>query len=882
VLVTGGSSGDYATSLTGAAVYQVTFVKALGGQPQPEITIFDNTLVDESNHFVPTFTAVTTPGVQAGDEVQQVEVLQPSGTFTLSLSGATVAVAVGSSDAQLAADLASLPLIGSTANVSVSGSGTAADPYEVTFIGSLAGESVPQLSVVGSTAENTIHTTYNADGSIASIGDNYSDYSYTYDGQGNAKSVDNSGSPNMPHVVLTSVFDAAGNRQSLAATINGTADFVNGYSYDELSRLIDITQQQQTGGNAVATKQVYYTLDPLGDVTGIYRSNNPTLGEQTTGPAYSTLTYNPEGLLTGIIHYHQSTALESMAWTYDALDRASTFSSNDGTATYGYDSVNEVTSAIYSTASGGHQPANESYNFDNNGNRTTVNGVTTSVSVNNEVTNDGTFTYTFDADGNRLTRERDVLSPPKPDDLVSYTWDARNRLTGVEDFSWNAATTSFVETESIAYTYDVFDHLIERVDDLIGTGTTTTQYVWDLLSPLPPGEGHGEGGIILAFTNGTLSNRYLNGPNTNAYDQYFSTLAEENVGAGTTTWDLLDNQSSVRDVIDSNGVVLDHLSYNSFGQVAYESAPSVSHIDGYTGGLYDRSTQLVYFIHRWYDPTATVWISADPSGFAAGDTNLTRYALNSGANLTDPSGLEPPGTLRLGGDPKSPFTLPVSDRVRAEQWLFNTGLSVPRGGQPPHVFTPPSKIPASAEVDEPFIDWARRNRLSPEATDTIYRGGCHILALWDLGLIAPTKRSPGLKAQAGLGWGTPWVAPGAIVFAREYDALAFAATVPGSKVFAYQNTARPLNASTPGFKPIARGQIDPAPIANNEIMCGEKNVAVYHVGPRGAYWQWMNHSRGNIKQRRNLPAGSGGNTNLPFVTTVYVVLTVAPPGGWAR
>jgi YD repeat-containing protein len=251
---------------------------------------------------------ITTAGATQVDEVQQIEATQPSGTFTLSLAGQTVPVAVGASDAQVDADLASFSSIGSTANVSVSGSGTAADPYEATFLGSLAGQSVPQLSVVGSAAENAIHTTFNADGSIASIGDNYSDYSYTYDGQGNPASVDNSGSPNMPHVVLTSAFDAAGNRSSLAATVGGVKDFLNSYSYNTLSQLYQLTQQGQSGGNAVATKSIYYTLDAIGDVTGIYRSNLIGAGATETGPGYSTLTYSTHGLLSAIDQLHDGNA----------------------------------------------------------------------------------------------------------------------------------------------------------------------------------------------------------------------------------------------------------------------------------------------------------------------------------------------------------------------------------------------------------------------------------------------------------------------------------------------------------------------------------------------------------------------------------------------
>ena len=42
--------------------------------------------------------------------------------------------------------------------------------------------------------------------------------------------------------------------------------------------------------------------------------------------------------------------------------------------------------------------------------------------------------------------------------------------------------------------------------------------------------------------------------------------------------------------------------------------------------------------NRWYDSSVGRWISPDPSGFAAGDTNLYRYVGNSPANAVDPSG----------------------------------------------------------------------------------------------------------------------------------------------------------------------------------------------------------------------------------------------------
>src|SRR2546421_515233 len=42
-----------------------------------------------------------------------------------------------------------------------------------------------------------------------------------------------------------------------------------------------------------------------------------------------------------------------------------------------------------------------------------------------------------------------------------------------------------------------------------------------------------------------------------------------------------------------------------------------------------------------YDPKTGRWISQDPLGFTAGDTNLYRYVGNSPTNATDPRGLEP-------------------------------------------------------------------------------------------------------------------------------------------------------------------------------------------------------------------------------------------------
>lgn len=62
----------------------------------------------------------------------------------------------------------------------------------------------------------------------------------------------------------------------------------------------------------------------------------------------------------------------------------------------------------------------------------------------------------------------------------------------------------------------------------------------------------------------------------------------------------------------------------------------------FTSREFDEDTGLQYNRARWYDGEVGRWISQDPLGFDAGDTNLVRYVGNSATLSIDPSGLEDP------------------------------------------------------------------------------------------------------------------------------------------------------------------------------------------------------------------------------------------------
>ena len=58
----------------------------------------------------------------------------------------------------------------------------------------------------------------------------------------------------------------------------------------------------------------------------------------------------------------------------------------------------------------------------------------------------------------------------------------------------------------------------------------------------------------------------------------------------------------------------------------------------YAGYQTDTTTGLYYVNARYYNPTAGTWMSEDPDGFSAGDSNLYRYVNNGPTDATDPSG----------------------------------------------------------------------------------------------------------------------------------------------------------------------------------------------------------------------------------------------------
>ena len=261
---------------------------------------------------------------------------------------------------------------------------------------------------------------------------------------------------------------------------------------------------------------------------------------------------------------------------------------------------------------------NESYTFDQNGNRTNGGYVT---GADNRLLSDGTFNYVYDKNGN-LIRQMRISTSYATDWETDYTWDYENRLSGV-----TIRNNSGVVQKSLAYSYDPFGN---RIGTAVTVGGVTT-YTYDV---------YDGGNLYLEVTD--PNHLATGGASAVQSHRYFYAgagipLASDNCN-GQTNWGLTDGNGTVRDVTNSSGVVQDHRTYTSSGVMSQTNA-AVDYIFGFDDLVWDGNAKLNFTPARPYSPTMGRWLEPDPSGYSAGDSNLYRAFGNNSTVNVDPSGL---------------------------------------------------------------------------------------------------------------------------------------------------------------------------------------------------------------------------------------------------
>jgi len=247
-------------------------------------------------------------------------------------------------------------------------------------------------------------------------------------------------------------------------------------------------------------------------------------------------------------------------------------------------------------------PVTTSYSYDNVGNRVTKNvgGVVTNYTYNaaDQLLTEGGLTYTYDANGNLLSRS----------DGVTYTYDAENRLA--------SHTVGGIVT---SYTYDSFGNRVRS-----NTGGSVTAYIVD------PEDSSGLAQVV-AEKNGA-------GVVTRGY-VYGNDLIRQTQG-GVSSYFHADALGSTRALTDGGGNLTDTYAYSAFGGLAGSTGGTANNYR-FAGEQIDPASGLYYLRARYLDTRTGRFLSTDP--FAGVLTNPTSlhdymYAGNNPGNLVDPSG----------------------------------------------------------------------------------------------------------------------------------------------------------------------------------------------------------------------------------------------------
>jgi len=394
---------------------------------------------------------------------------------------------------------------------------------------------------------------------------------------------------------LDFTYDGIGRR----ARMTDQDGFTVNYGYDALNRL-----QLLTDGSGVTF--VAYSYDDMGR---LFRKDNGN----STRTEYS---YDFTGRLISIENRVIGGAINSrFEYGYDVLGRTIEMITLDGTWTYDYDAIGQLTRADFAPAGGSPiAPQTLEYFYDVMGNRTSTieNGVTVLYTANlrNQYTQVGGDVLAYDADGNLLSRSG-------PSGAATYEYDQFSRLTRVvtPDGTWE-------------YQYDALGHRVAST-----VNGVRSEYLVD-----PTGLAD----VVSEYaTAGSLVARYVYG---------FGLAVRQDGTSGQRAFYDFDHLGNTAGITDVTGAEVNSYAYRPFGDSLLR-AETLDNDFEYVGmlGVMEEDNGLQFMRARFALPEIGRFIAHDPIGMNGGSANFYVYASNDPVNQADASGLFPGWAIDLAG-----------------------------------------------------------------------------------------------------------------------------------------------------------------------------------------------------------------------------------------
>jgi len=386
-------------------------------------------------------------------------------------------------------------------------------------------------------------------------------------------------------------------------------DSTTHYSFDAAGRLIQIEEgstrlQYDYDSADRLTREVQDTAQGFNSVEYQYDALDRRISRKVNGGDETKYSYNKAGQLTQIRYRDDTTSYQ-----YDGAGRLSEKTLPGGIGqTYVYDSAGRLTQIQYKN--GATLIDRLDLQYDAEGNLTRKQLVNGSLNQDTALTadydaanrmiqvtvNGKTYALTYDDNGN-LTGKSNTADAT---DTTAYTWDARNRLTGIAA----PGTTA-------TFQYDPLGRRLERT-----VNGTTTRYVYD-------------GNQVIGEIRAGQSTSLLTGLNIDeALARYAST--------GRST-QLTDQLGSVIRQINEAGTTQSTTAYSPYGE-ASTSGDDQQNGTEYTARENDE-TGLYFYRARYYDPLLKRFISEDPIGVAGG-ANTYAYVGGNPMSRIDPLGLD--------------------------------------------------------------------------------------------------------------------------------------------------------------------------------------------------------------------------------------------------
>ena len=421
------------------------------------------------------------------------------------------------------------------------------------------------------------------------------------------------------------VYDANGNMTKFT----DRRGKVTNYTYDNLNRLTfagygAVVQGQNTVYESTITythdagDRLTRTVDTIAGTMDFGYDNFDRLTSQSNPQGSVTYTYDAADRRTGMTVAGQT----AISYNYDNADRLTSITQGATNIGFVFDDANRITKLTlpngvfmdyaYNLASqltgitykqGATTLGDLTYVYDAAGRRSQLGGsfarlalpptlASSTYNVNNQLTQRGGSTLTYDNNGN-LTG----------DGTNTYTWDARNQLSSMTGPGLSA---SFV-----------YDPLGRRIRKTINGAAT--EFLYDGAN------------TVQEKVGGTPSANFLSG----GLDQLFT-----RTDATGASHFLTDGLGSTLALTDASGNQSTQYTYEPFGGT---TASGASNNSSQYGGRDNDGTGLYYNRARYYNPRLQRFISEDPMGFKAGDTNLYAYVGNGPTNWSDPLGLDKDG-----------------------------------------------------------------------------------------------------------------------------------------------------------------------------------------------------------------------------------------------